>query len=81
MHTLTVSAKGHVVIPADVRARLGIAPGSKLTLHVDHGDIRLSVERFAARASLDDGYGLLRYDGPPRDLLAFDTAEAMRAER
>ncbi|MFB1489347.1 MULTISPECIES: AbrB/MazE/SpoVT family DNA-binding domain-containing protein [unclassified Thiocapsa] len=35
MLTVTVSDKGQVAIPAEIRHRLGIAPGTKLTLEPD----------------------------------------------
>jgi len=38
---LTVSTKGQLVIPADVRAELGIEPGSRIALTVENARIIL----------------------------------------
>jgi AbrB family looped-hinge helix DNA binding protein len=38
---LTISTKGQLVIPADVRAELGIEPGSRIALTVDNARIIL----------------------------------------
>ncbi|MEA3403691.1 MAG: AbrB/MazE/SpoVT family DNA-binding domain-containing protein [Armatimonadota bacterium] len=41
MPSVTVSSKYQVVIPKDVRERLGIQPGQELQLIVKHGAIHL----------------------------------------
>ena len=41
MSTVTVSDKGQVVIPAAIRQRLGIAPGSKLDFELEGDSIRV----------------------------------------
>jgi AbrB family looped-hinge helix DNA binding protein len=61
---LTVSTKGQLVIPADVRTELGIQPGSRIALTVENARIILQpvnerlVEklrgRFAGGASMAD---------------------------
>ena len=81
MSTVTVSSKGQVVIPAAIRHRLGIAPGSVLEF-VEEGDgiLRVIVRRAVGESTLDDGYGMLRYEGAPRSLSEFDVARAMRNE-
>jgi AbrB family looped-hinge helix DNA binding protein len=38
---LTISTKGQLVIPADVRAELGIQPGSRIALTVENARIIL----------------------------------------
>lgn len=39
--TVTIDRAGRVVIPAHVRDRLGLRPGTRLHLAVEDGDIRL----------------------------------------
>ena len=79
MSTATVSEKGQVVIPAEIRKVLGIAPGTQLDFSVEGQSIRVEVARRAAPTRLDDGYGLLVYRKPGRRRLAdFDVAQAMR---
>ncbi len=35
----TVTSKGQVVIPAELRRRLGIRPGTRLAFHEDNGQL------------------------------------------
>ena len=41
MASVTVSEKGQVVIPAGIRRRLGIEPGSKLDFELEGDSIRV----------------------------------------
>lgn len=78
---VTVSSKGQVVIPAPIRQRLGIVPGSSLEiLEQPDGTLLVSVRRAVAVTTIDEGYGMLRYSGPPRSLADFDAARAMRGD-
>lgn len=81
MTQVTVSAKGQVVIPAEIRKRLGIGPGSELELIEEEGTIRVRVVRALSTSKLDDGYGMLRYHGEGRRLVEFDVAAAMRSSK
>jgi antitoxin PrlF len=74
----TMSSKGQVVIPAELRRTLGIGPGSQLEFVAEGTSIRIFVRRAAEPTRLDDGVGLLRYDGPPRRLSEFDVASEMK---
>jgi AbrB family looped-hinge helix DNA binding protein len=79
MSTATVSEKGQVVIPAEIRKVLGIAPGTRLDFSVEGQSIRVEVARRAAPTRLEDGYGLLVCRKPgTRRLADFDVAQAMR---
>lgn len=79
MSTTTVSEKGQVVIPAEIRKLLGIAPGTQLDFTVEGQSLRVEVTRRAAPTRLEDGYGLLVCRKPgKRRLSDFDVAEAMR---
>jgi AbrB family looped-hinge helix DNA binding protein len=42
-YTVKVHGKGLIVIPAEVRKKFGITPGSKLQLYVEGGSIRIVV--------------------------------------
>ncbi len=81
MHVVTVSSKGQVVIPASIRQRLGIAPGAQLEI-VEEGDgsLRVFVRRAVSQTTVQEGYGMLRYEGPPRRLSEFDVAREMRKQ-
>jgi antitoxin PrlF len=79
MSTVTVSEKGQVVIPAAIRRRLGIAPGTKLAFELEGDSIRVRPIRATKRTRAGDGYGMLHCDQPgERRLADFDVAAAMR---
>lgn len=59
MSTATVSDRGQVVIPAEIRRLLGIAPGTRLDFTIEGQSLRVEVARRAAPSRLEDGYGLL----------------------
>ena len=79
MSIVTVSDKGQVVIPAAIRRRMGIAPGSKLNFELEGDSIRVRLCKSIAPSRVEDGYGLLHCDLPgERRLADFDVADAMR---
>ena len=51
-YKVKVHKKGVIVIPTEVRRKLGISEGSYLELYIDNGAIRLVVPR-----SLRDAFG------------------------
>lgn len=58
----TVTEKGRVVIPADIRKRYGLTPGTKVQF-VDDGDgIRLVIKRPIAPSTVEEGFGMIRVD-------------------
>lgn len=80
MSTVTVSEKGQVVIPATIRRRLGIAPGSKLDFELEGDSIRVRLRKSVPPSHTDDGYALRRCDLPgERRLADFDVADATTA--
>lgn len=81
MAKATVSDKGQVVIPAELRRRLGITPGCQLEFIEEGGGLRIVIQRRRVLTRHEDGYGMLVYQGAPRRLADFDVAEAMRRER
>lgn len=81
MRRITVSDKGQVVIPAAIRRRLGLVPGSKLDFELEGDSIRVRPLKSIPPSRAEDGYGLLRCELPgERRLADFDVAEAMLAE-
>lgn len=79
MSAVLVSSKGQVVIPAEIRRRLNITPGSLVTVEVVDNKIQISMRQARNATTHASGYGMLRYIGTPRRLSEFDVAEAMRA--
>jgi len=74
--TSKVGPKGQVVIPKDLRDRLGIEPGDEVDFWLD-GD-HVAVRRAAARRPLR---GRCRGDGLATDLLHQRRADRLREER
>ncbi|WP_295392722.1 AbrB/MazE/SpoVT family DNA-binding domain-containing protein [uncultured Thiodictyon sp.] len=82
MSTVTASDKDQVVIPASIRHRLGIAPGTKLDFDFElEGDsIRIRPLRTIKPTQAADGYGMLTCTRPgERRLADFDVATGMRS--
>lgn len=79
MLTVTVSHKGQVVIPADIRRKLGITAGSQLDFRLEGNVIHAEVKRQLPPTQAEDGFGMLVCKKPgKRSLADFDVAQAMR---
>ena len=81
MATATLTEKGQVVIPADIRARFGLTPGTQVEFVDEGGTIRLLIRRRVAPSVPAAGYGLVRIDpaapGAGRRLADFDAASLL----
>ncbi len=64
----TVTTKGQVTIPVEVRRLLGVEPHEKLAFIVEDGEVRLARRRSVVERTA----GMLRSDRPPL------TAEELR---
>lgn len=69
---LTVDDRGRLLLPAEVRRRLGLGPGAALLLEVEDGTIRLVPRAAAARR----GHGIFADRARGRSLV-----EELRRER
>ncbi len=79
MLTVTVSDKGQVVIPVEIRRKLGITPGCQLDFSLDGHVIHAEVKHQVAQTNAEDGFGMLVCKRPGKRRLAnFDVALAMR---
>lgn len=75
MSSVSVSSKGQVVIPAEVRQRLGIKTGSRLELTEVGGEVRLKpLQRPGKTATVEEGIGLAGYKGPTISIEEMDSA-------
>jgi antitoxin PrlF len=86
MTTVTVSDKGQVVIPAQIRRSLGITPGCQLNFTLEGRVIHAQVKHVFAETSAAAGYGMLkakpvRGSAAKRRLADFDVAMAMKAAK
>lgn len=61
MSTVTVSEKGQIVIPAELRRQLGIGPGTRLEVVAEAGGFRVIVEPQRKRRSAADCLGVAGY--------------------
>lgn len=83
MATATLTEKGQIVIPAKIRARHGLTPGTQVEF-VDASDgIRLVVRRQIPPSDADAGYGLIKVPpaAKPRRLADFDPAATLARGR
>ena len=83
MTIATLTAKGQIVIPAEIRARHELTPGTQVEFVDEGGVIRLLVRRRrVAPADPVAGYGMFRIErpadkAPPRRLSEFDPASLL----
>jgi AbrB family looped-hinge helix DNA binding protein len=85
MSAATLTKKGQIVIPADIRARYELTAGTQVEFVDEGGVIRLVVRRRVARSDPEAGFGLIRVkparSGVPRRLSEFDPAAALTRTR
>ena len=83
MTTLVVSSKGQIVLPAELRRRLGLSAGARLELSEEPDGLRLRVARALPVADLADLAGMVNAPsrGKSRRLEDFDPASLLAAER
>ena len=86
MGTATLTAKGQIVIPADIRARYELTPGTQVEFVDEGGSIRLVVLRRIAPSDPVGGYGLIKIKPcspgtAPRRLSEFDPAATLHKRR
>ena len=80
-HTLKVSGKGQVVIPSSFREALGISAGSTVEVRRERNGVFIALKASRPHSRIEDGFGMLKYAGPPRKLADFDVATHMRADK
>lgn len=86
MAAATLTEKGQVIIPAEIRARYELTPGTQVEFVDEGGTIRLVIRRRVARSEPAAGYGMVKV-GPrapgsePRRLSMFDPAALLSRRR
>lgn len=76
MVVATMTSKGQVTIPKEIRDALGLEPGTKVSFtRYGPDDVRLRVKR----RSLKDLAGIARYDGPAMSIEDMDAGIARGA--
>ncbi len=74
MSIVTVSEKGQFVIPAAVRASLGISAGTRIEICIESGGFRAFVEPERKTRTAASCLGVAEYKGPKIDLSKIDVA-------
>ncbi|MBI3903390.1 MAG: AbrB/MazE/SpoVT family DNA-binding domain-containing protein [Nitrosomonadales bacterium] len=80
MATMTVSSKGQIVLPADIRRRLGLMAGTQMEIIEEPDGVRLVVSRPVKATSIAACAGMVTAPakGKPRKLSEFDAASLLR---
>ena len=80
MPAATLTERGQIVIPAEIRARYELTPGTQVEFVDEGGAIRLVVRRRVVPTDPEAGYGLVKVKskGRPRKLSEFDAAGTVR---
>ena len=83
MPAATLTEKGQIVIPAEIRARYHLTPGTQVEFVDEGGTIRLVFRRRVARPDPAVGYGMIkvkpwRGKKDVRRLSDFDAADLLK---
>jgi AbrB family looped-hinge helix DNA binding protein len=83
MAAATLTGKGQIVIPAEIRARYGLTPGTQVEFVDEAGSLRLVVRRRVTPSDPARGYGMVKVPsaGRRRRLSAFDAAGLLGRRR
>jgi antitoxin PrlF len=83
MSTLLVSSKGQIVLPAELRRRLGMGAGARIEVLEEPDGLKLRVVRSVATADIGGMAGLVKAPvrGVPRRLEEFDPASLLASSR
>jgi len=79
MPTLLVSTKGQIVLPAELRRRLGMGAGARIEVLEESDGLKLRVARPVATVDLTSMAGMVKAParGTPRRLEDFDPASLL----
>ena len=86
MATATLTEKGQVIIPAEIRARYELTPGTQVEFVDEGGAIRLVIRRRVVPSEPAAGYGMVKVAprapaSGPRRLSTFDPAALLSRRR
>jgi antitoxin PrlF len=83
MSILTVSSKGQIVLPAELRRRLGMGAGAKIEALEEPDGLKLRILRPVEKADISGLVGMVKIPsgGAPRRLEDFDPASLLRRPR
>jgi AbrB family looped-hinge helix DNA binding protein len=83
MGAATLTERGQIVVPADIRRKYGLSAGTQVEFVDDGGTIRLVVRRRVAPSDPQAGFGMIKVKsrGAARRLAEFDPASLLRRSR
>ena len=86
MSVATLTEKGQVVIPAEIRARYELTPGTQVEFVDDGNVVRLVIRRRISPSDPEAGFGLVKVEPgaagrPKRRLSSFDPASLLQRQR
>jgi AbrB family looped-hinge helix DNA binding protein len=86
MPAATLTEKGQIVIPAEIRSRFQLTPGTQVEFVTEGGAIRLVVRRRIPRSQPAAGYGMIKIEPRrgarrARRLSDFDPAALLEPRR
>jgi AbrB family looped-hinge helix DNA binding protein len=77
--TVTMSTKGQVVIPRELREHLGWGEGTRLEIVTQVGGVVIHPVRSFPETRIEDLLGLLKHEGPPKTIEDMNAAIAKGA--
>ena len=83
MATMTISSKGQIVLPANIRKRLGLMAGSQLEIIEEQDGLRLVPSHPIKPATVQACAGMIiaPKTGKSRHLVDFDVATIMKRDK
>lgn len=81
MATTTLSTKGQIIIPREIRERRGWAAGLTFEVEERGDDLVLRPARTLAKTTVDDLLGCLPYKGRPKTLAEMEAGIAKGARK
>lgn len=83
MLAATLTDRGQLEIPASLREKYGLMPGSQIEILDDDGSLRLILRQPPPKHRIEDGFGMIKVpsSGKPRRLSDFDAAELLDPQR
>lgn len=79
--TTTVSTKGQVILPKAIRDQRRWPAGTRLVVKDTPQGVLLMAEPVFLPTTIDEVYGMLKYDGPPVTIEEMDAAVLDMARR
>jgi antitoxin PrlF len=84
MAAATLTEKGQIIIPAEIRARYELTPGTQVEFVDEGGVIRLLIRRRVPASDPAAGFGLVKVKpskSGTRSLSDFDAADLLKRRR